>query len=326
MRSKIAAISVLVAIAAGLTVALFPTSPPAEKAEAASVNILNYWNFANCKWGEYHNYNDQGNLVNGGSNYKTWMRWWTNRCGNSPNERDPCGTDSNYVRWNIKAESNACYWGTDANNEDFVGYIDKELETLDWTHPVSGTSNFKVVALTGWAEMDTGGGWDWTMCGDEDPPDDYLQNYCDNASADCEQYVRVFYGADTSSVKPYVYSPQQWDFDSKGGWIYCTHAQHYVSDTDGDYCNLSRSASDTLLGDWCAFVEYLGQKTMGTTGQYTGNVIRITQWEGAYDLTTNNPQVKWDVLEEWYLMENIGIVEIRQWQSGDHTVTAKLAN
>jgi len=141
-------------------------------------------------------------------------------------------------------------------------------------------------------------------------------------------YVRHFYGADTSSVKPYVYTPTSWDF-SNGGWYYCTHAQHYVGTTSGNYCDLTSSITDTIRGDWCVFVEYLGSKTYGTSGQFTGNTIRITQWEGGYKLDYSglNPddRVGWDVVEEWYLQENRGIVEIRQWQNGEHKVTAKLA-
>jgi hypothetical protein len=357
LYAPVALITVMV-----LTIAFFPATPPAKVAHAQT-NILNYWNFANCKWATYWNYNDQGQLVDA-NNYQTWMRWWTTRCGSSPSDRDPCSTDSNYVRWNVKAASNACYWRTgpyriSGVGTDLVAYIDKELETLDWTHPVSGTANFKTVALTGWAEMSTSGGWDWTMCGNEDPPDSQITNTCDGScsgctgecagactgcgssgcygscadacgASDCTKYTRPFYGADTSSVKPYIYTPQSWDF-SKGGWSYCTHAQHYVNTTNGSYCGLQRNDNDTVRGDWCVFVDYLGSQTFGTGGEghtFTGNTIRITQWEGSYYLDssgkTPDQRVAWDIVEEWYLQENRGIVEIRQWMNGDHVVTAKL--
>jgi len=349
-RSTLCALCIIVALAilamvVALAIAFLPVRPPTQA--QTLTNILNYWNFANCKWQKFYNYNDQNQLV-ATSTYTTHMRWWTTRCGTSPNDRDPCGTDANYVMWNILGESVNCYPRYSGWNVNLAVYLDKELETLDYTHPVSGTANFTTVAQIGWAEITQGTGWDWSLCGAEDPPDSQCTDTCaattcaancgpcggsgcygncaDAGGSDCQTYTRFFYGRDGSSVLPGVYSPQSWDF-SNGAWYYYTHAAHYTSTTSGSFCGLSRNSENPTRVDYAVFVEHLGSKTFGTTGQYTGNVIRITMFEGGYHLEpglTPDQRVGWDLVEEWYLMENIGFVEIRQWRYGDHKVTAKL--
>ena len=297
----------------------WPLYAPHTAQATNNVNLMDYWNFQNCKWQIFHNYKYTGDppeltLVNNGTNYKTWTREWITRCPNG--DHDPCGTDTDYVRWNVKAESDACYWGTNADNEDLVFYFERNATTQDYIHPAYGITR-TVVAAQYWVEMDNGGGWDWTLCGDPDPPDDDYES----------DKVRRLYGKDGPDVLPLVYTPASWDFD-KGAWVYCTHATHqkYASTPSG-ICSLTRSDDDPYRVDWCVVVDYLGwQNDFGTSEQYDGYVVRVTQFEGAYKLdeSTIQDRVSWDVVEEWYLMKDVGIVEIRQWQNGEHKVTAKL--
>lgn len=321
LRIGVMCVLFVLGLSAGSVLPLFPAPLPVE---AAPVDLMAYWNFHNCKWAEYHNYIYSGGqltLVNSGTNYKTFERIWTSRCCQG-GDRDPCGSNTNYVRWNLKAESDACYWGPDAGGEDLAFYFDTNALTKDWTHPPHG--EIRVVAGWGWVEMLKGygggaGTWRWTMCGDPDPIDNEYAG----------DMVRRFPGVDGDNVLPMVYSPRSWDFSENGAWVYCTHATHQnYAATPSGMCNLGSSPNDPWRVDWCTVVDYLGYKSgkFGTNGQFSGNVIRVTQFEGAYKLDRADvpSRISWDVVEEWYLMEGVGIVELRQWMQGVHKVTMKL--
>ena len=256
-----------------------PITAPATTVGATGINLNNYWKFSNCKYATFYNYNAAGNLLS--PNYTSYVRWWTGRnlCSDT------------WVRYNIKSPNCAgCYYGPGSDG-DLAFYFDNAA-----TITYNGSS-LNVIAGAAFVNIPEDAGWGWCGSDDVDPSDDG------------SSWAR--FRAGTDGKKAYVYSPHLWDFAADGDWIYTVNDQQYNYVYAAN--QMCAATGQNRYGGWALRLSYLGEKTFGTSNQFTGNVVKVEQYE-----------IRYHTYEVWYLMEYVGIVQIEQHTEEEMKVIAKL--